>query len=137
MPCQLISGIGKHVANKTFNFTPGTNLSAYTQLYIGFFLSGIIHMGGDCMVMQDLFVFFTVRFFLLQAVAITVEDFVQWFTKSWRLKMGWTSKAVGFCWVLVWFSWSAPLWFDYLNKNGNTTADPVIFSREMFLYITH
>lgn len=84
-------------------------------------------MAGDCVVVQQ-FVFFSPRFFLLQAVAITVEDLVLRSSVSLRSKMGWTSKAVGFCWVLLWFSWSAPFWFDYMSKNGQYTEDVGVVS---------
>lgn len=118
----MLSAIGKHVANKTFGFTPGTNLSSYTQLYTAFFVSGLIHLGADYTVMRHLTIF-SPRFFLLQAVAITLEDFIQWCTKSARSKIGWTSKAVGYLWVIVWFTWSGPLWVDYMSKNGQSSQD--------------
>lgn len=126
----MLSGIGKRISNETCGFTQGTNLSAYTQLYIGFLISGLIHMAGDYMVMQK-FAFFSPRWFLLQAMAITFEDFVQWCTKSWRPKMGWTSKAIGYIYVITWFTWCGPLWFDYMSKNGQASADRGVLSGKL------
>lgn len=124
---QMISGIGKHFANKTLGFAPGTNLSSYTQLYIAFLISGLIHAGGDFMVVRYLPIF-PLKFFLLQAVAITIEDFVIWCTRSIRPKLGWLNKAIGFAWVVVWFTWSGPQWLDPMSANGGTVdGEGVVF----------
>ena len=43
----MLAGLGKLVANKISKFPRGTNLSSYTQLYVAFFLSAILHFSGD------------------------------------------------------------------------------------------
>jgi hypothetical protein len=51
------------------------------------------------------------RFFLLQAVAITFEDVV--INLASRLGFGKTtrlSKCIGYLWVLSWWIWAAPPW---------------------------
>lgn len=47
------------------------------------------------------------RFFLLQAVAIMIEDHVVAFGREvLGIKANRFWKVVGFCWVIVWASWS-------------------------------
>lgn len=114
-----MSGIGKHIAHKTLNFTPGTVLSSCTQLYITFFLSALLHVGGDFMVVRYIPTF-PFKFFMLQAVAITIEDLVIWCTKSIRPQLGRLTKPIGFFWVIAWFTYYGPIWLDPMSVNGNT-----------------
>lgn len=58
------------------------------------------------------------QFFMLQAIAITLEDFFIWFAKPLRAKLGWFSRAVGFCYVIAWFTWSGPLFLDPMSVDG-------------------
>lgn len=113
-----MTGIAKSIAHKGFRFAPGTNMSAYTQLYIVFLISGLIHAGGDYMVLRHL-PMSTMRAFLLQAVAITLEDFVIWCTQPIRPKLGVLSRATGFIWVVVWITClSGPPWVDSMSVHG-------------------
>lgn len=115
----MLSSIGKHVANKTFGFSRGTNLSAYTQLYIGFALSGLVHAGGDYMVARRLSLTKpSIRWFLLQAVGITLEDFFMWCTKSIRPNSRWLNRAIGTIWVTLWFAWTTPAYTDNMSMGG-------------------
>ena len=132
----MIVGLGKLVANKFLKFPRGTNWSSYTQLYIAFFLSALIHFSGDFMFEKRL-VYRSFKFFLLQAVAITVEDFVIYSTKRllhWRgieLKLGkadesWAEavlRVIGYCWVTLWFCFTVPMILDELNTFGVSSAD--------------
>ena len=138
MPCsedphvdQTFSGLGKLVANEFLKFPRGTNLSSYAQLYIGFFLSGLLHCSGDFMIEKRV-VYRSFNFFFLQAVAITFEDFVIYIAKgllrrrrvelntgkddeSWA---GAVVRVVGYCWVTLWFCLSLPVWVDGLSAAG-------------------
>ena len=132
----MIVGLGKLVANKFLKFPRGTNRSSYTQLYIAFFLSALIHFSGDFMFEKRL-VHRSFKFFLLQAVAITVEDFVIYSAKRllhWRgieLKLGkadesWAEavlRVIGYCWVTLWFCFTVPMILDELNTFGVSSAD--------------
>lgn len=122
----MISGIGKKIANDLFKFTRGSNLSAYTQLYIGFLLSGLIHLSSDYMVRRRL-TSSTVRFFMLQAVAITLEDLFLWYTKALRSNpgVGWLNRIVGYCWVIWWMTWSFPIFLDPMSVDGYTIGGAV------------
>ena len=93
---------------RNLNFEPGSRLSSYTQLYVGFAVSGLAHMLGDAMVgMQYLGTSFP--FFLAQAVAITVEDAVIGLARRAGIAPpSYLTRVVGYAWVFIWFSISAP-----------------------------
>ena len=76
----MLAGLGRLIANKLVKFPRGTNLSSYTQLYVAFSLSGLLHFSGD-FVYEKRIVSRSFKFFLLQAVAITFEDLVIYITK--------------------------------------------------------
>jgi Membrane bound O-acyl transferase family len=119
----MLSIIGKHVAYTVCGFEPGTAASSYTQLFVAFLLSGLIHTGGDYMVFRH-FTSFSLQFFLLQAIAISFEDFVIWSTKSmsayWDPRI---SRTVGYVWVLGWFCFAIPMWLDPLTAANIHTVD--------------
>jgi hypothetical protein len=88
----------------------GSLASRYTQLYITFGISCIFHQFQMFNVTRrDMGEF---AFFMVQPIAITAEDIVQW---TWRKLRGPTSTArfetlVGYAWVLAWFSFSLQLY---------------------------
>ncbi|KAI0549799.1 putative toxin biosynthesis protein [Xylaria curta] len=93
----------------------GTNLSSYTQLWFSFLVSGYFHASSHLILPQPINVtvaetaypiFF---FFVLQATAITFEDFIKW---VWCKGLGkgegaskWRS-ALGYAWVIGWLWYS-------------------------------
>jgi hypothetical protein len=121
----MVSGIGRLVSNKFLNFPRGTNRSSYAQLYVAFLLSGTIHFAGDLM-SQKRMTYHSLRFFLLQALAITFEDLIIYTGKRLLLQAGiklnpgkaqesWAEAATrvaGYCWVTLWFCLSLPIWRD-------------------------
>lgn len=131
---QPLAGLGRLVANKLLRYPRGTNQSSYIQLYIAFFLSGIVHFIGD-FILEKRMVYRSYKFFLLQAVAITIEDFVIYIAKrslrrGENLKPGkvgpWTevvTKFVGYCWVILWLTSTLPGWLDELNALGCGSTD--------------
>ena len=124
------------VANKFLKFPRGTNGSSYTQLYVAFFLSGLIHFGGD-FILEKRMVYRSFNFFILQAVIITFEDFVIYISK-WSLRQGGIElkvgkpdeslagmvvRVVGYCWVTLCFCLTLPVWMDGLNALGWGSID--------------
>ncbi|TFK48302.1 hypothetical protein OE88DRAFT_1737984 [Heliocybe sulcata] len=105
---RFLTSIGKYFVN-LFCFKKGTNWSSYTQLYVAFIVSGLIHMGGDAMVGKE-WLGSSFPFFIAQAFAITFEDAVIAAAKRtvpeslrpWALV-----KLFGYSWVFLWFSVSA------------------------------
>jgi len=129
-------GLGRLVANKLLKFPRGTYRSSYTQLYFAFFLSGFLHFAGDFMFERRL-VYYSFKFFLLQAVVITFENFVIYVTrgllrqrgielKPGKLDGSWGGavlKAVGYCWVTLWFCLTLPVWLDEPDTKGFGSID--------------
>ena len=129
----MLSGFGRVVANKIFKFPRGTNRSSYTQLYVAFFLSALFHLVGDLMIFRGRMVYYSFKFFLLQAIVITFEDFVIYIAKhllgqrgvellkpgkpdeSWG---GAVVRVAGYCWVTMWFCLMLPIWMDESNAIG-------------------
>ena len=76
-------------------------------------------------------------FFLLQAVIITFEDFIIYVAKRLlrlggvELKPGqadesWAEavlRAIGYCWVTLWFCWTLPAWLDGASALGLYSSD--------------
>ena len=72
------------------------------------------------------------KFFLLQAVSITFEDLVIYLAKGLLRRAGvelkpgradwsWAEavvRAVGYCWVTLWFCLTLPVWLDELSSIG-------------------
>ena len=123
-------GSGRLVANKFLGLPRGTNLSSYTQLYVAFFLSAILHFSGD-FAFEKRIVSRSFRFFLLQAVGITFEDLVIYTTKRLLRRGGkadipWIAvvvRVIGYCWVTLWLCWTLPVWLDEFNALGFSSAD--------------
>ena len=132
----MFAGLGRLVANRFLKFPRGTNRSSYTQLYIAFFLSGVLHFAGD-FTFEKRMVYHPFKFFILQAVAITFEDFIIYVAKRlirWRgiefrpgkADESWTEVAVrifGYCWVTLWFCLTLPVWLDAPNSVGFGSVD--------------
>lgn len=133
---QMLSGLARLVANKFLKFPRGTNRSSYTQLYVAFLLSAVLHLAGEYMYEKRI-VYRSFKFFLLQAVAITFEDFVVYLAKRLLLRWGtklnpgnaeesWAEavvRVVGYCWVTLWFCWVLPIYIDESSAVGHYTSD--------------
>ena len=82
-------------------------------------------------------VFRSCRFFLLQAVAITLEDFITYVAKRLLLKRGielkpgrvgesWaetTVRVIGYSWVTLWLCLTIPSWQDGYSVAGINDTD--------------
>ena len=77
-------------------------------------------------------IYYSLKFFLLQAIVITFEDFVIYITKSLLRQRGiefklekldgsWGGavlRVIGYCWVTLWFCLTLPVWLDEPNTKG-------------------
>jgi len=54
----------------------------------------------------------SIRFFLLQAAGITLEDAVIALGSRLGYKESNAFKLIGFAWVFAWFTFSMPIWLD-------------------------
>lgn len=123
---QTLGSYGRFVAYDCLNLRPGTSFSAYTQLVIAFFVSALIHIGGDYSVHRSYAIGGpTLRFFLLQPVAILCEETARHIMRPQKHHARiW--KAVGYIWVLLWFTWSAPPYLDSISIAGGHIRTKVI-----------
>ncbi|KAK7012864.1 acetyltransferase sirH [Favolaschia claudopus] len=134
---RILVSHSKLIAHRILNLHPGSTASAYTQLFVAFFLSGIIHYSGQYMLLRD-----ESRpmpkgplvFFLAQAVVITLEDGLVAVGKKLHLTSGWW-RVIGYAWVVAWLSISTPVWIDQQvaagfmdieNKGGMTLKFAVL-----------
>ena len=132
----MLVGLGRLVANKFFGFSRGTNLSSYTQLYVAFFLSAILHFSAD-FVCGKRVASRSFKFFLLQPVVITLEDLIIYIGKrlvrrgETKLKLGKTDESraevvmrvTGYIWVTLWLCLTLPAWLDELSAIGVGCVD--------------
>ncbi|KAL1714009.1 membrane bound O-acyl transferase family-domain-containing protein [Schizophyllum commune] len=112
---RFVSCFGKTAA-RTLGFAPGTFASRYTQLFVGFLASGMIHNWGDRMIGQT-FGRSTV-FFLAQVVAIMLEDHVIALAREAGVKESKATRALGYVWTVLWFSISVPFLMDVMTDAG-------------------
>jgi len=132
----MFAGLGRFIANKILGVPRGTNWSSYIQLYVAFLLSGLFHFAGDFMFERRM-VYRSFKFFLLQAVAITFEDFAIYIAKRLlrqrgvELKpgkvdessVGAVMRVIGYCWVTLWFCLTLPVWVDEPSAAGFSSID--------------
>lgn len=122
---------------------PKSTLVSLFTLYTVFALSGILHHAGDAMFLQSITKPGAFQFFMLQAVGITLEDVVLKLVGAVATtneakaslettkKIGdakvranaeklprWSTRLLGFTWVLVWLAITLPLWTDPICRNG-------------------
>ncbi|KAF5318698.1 hypothetical protein D9619_011004 [Psilocybe cf. subviscida] len=108
---QMLTSHGNFVASALG--LPKCQFTTYFKLYVSFLVSGIIHGGGDYIFHQNWSTGRSIKFFLLQAMAITCEDAVIDMAK----RLGYTtitplSRFIGYFWVFVWFSFSVSFWLE-------------------------
>jgi Membrane bound O-acyl transferase family len=107
---QVLTSHGKFLARRVFGFPPGSSASSYTQLYVAFFMSGLIHV-----VSPDPR---PIRFFLYQAIAITFEDAIIALAKRVGLKNSMFYRLLGYAWVYFCLLVTLAHWMDPLNAVG-------------------
>ena len=106
---------------------PGNWQSHYTQLYVGFAVSGLLHCGGDLMVNPSRKLFgASFPFFFSQAVAITFEDAVIGLVRRSGVKVSPVlARAVGYAWVVAWLCISAPWMTNWMLRAGTIDTQHV------------
>ncbi|KAK0463766.1 membrane bound O-acyl transferase family-domain-containing protein, partial [Desarmillaria tabescens] len=114
---QYLSPIGKVVVQAS-GFEKGTWISSFTQLSVGFFVSGAMHSFGDAMVGRKHFGA-SFPFFIVQVVAIVAEDFVIDLTgRLGKRPSTKVSYIISFAWVFSWSVISFPLYIDWAVRAG-------------------
>jgi len=131
---QFLSPLGK-VTSTALGFKPGTIGSSYTQLYVAFFLSGLIHVGGDIALSfrgsaasPSLP---SMRFFLLQAFIITLEDMFICVTRRLGVKYSVWTRILGYAWVTAWFGWCVSEFAKTTVREGWGIREPGVDENAM------
>lgn len=96
-------------------------ISRYTELTLVFYISGLLHLGIDTVQGISWRESGAVRFFVMMAVGIMLEDGVQWafrvLTSRKNTNAVW-AKVIGYIWVLLYLSWATPIWaYPALRRN--------------------
>ncbi|TFY59551.1 hypothetical protein EVG20_g7751 [Dentipellis fragilis] len=120
------TSMGRWVCNK-LGFQRGTTGSSYTQLYVAFFLSGVMHMGGDYMVNPAL-IGSSFPFFIYQAIAITAEDTVIALGKRMGMRESRATRVLGYGCTFAWLSWSTAGYIDWSIGAGVGLVEALPFS---------
>ncbi|KAJ3830664.1 membrane bound O-acyl transferase family-domain-containing protein [Lentinula raphanica] len=124
---RYVTPIGKFVCRQ-LGFKPGTWLSSYTQLYVAFFISAILHCFGDAMV-GPAYLGASFPFFVYQACGITFEDIMIHIFK--RMGVQGTpriNKTIGYIWVAFWMTFSLPWYIDWAVNAGLGRSEVLPFS---------
>ncbi|KAF8876323.1 membrane bound O-acyl transferase family-domain-containing protein [Infundibulicybe gibba] len=116
---------GRWLSRKVFRFPPGSVGSSYTQLYVGFCLSGLIHAAADWeMAHNTESAKRNVQYFVLQAVAITFEDMFFGLARRWGFPRA--SRLIGRVWFVAWMVWSGPIWIETTIQGGCADYQPPV-----------
>ena len=104
------------------------------QTITAFFLSALIHTGGDYAIHRGFGKSTpTFQFFLLQPGAILVEEIAiraaRYVLLSTRVRARvprsvW--RGVGYLWVGLWFTWCTPPWLDAISAVGGNVRTTLI-----------
>ncbi|KAJ3502912.1 hypothetical protein NLJ89_g8676 [Agrocybe chaxingu] len=104
-----------------------SRITEFFCLFLAFFISAVIHSGGDAMMLTDWRQGGSFLFFALQPFAIAFEDMVM----SLGRKMGvsgnsTTVKTFGLLWAFLWFSNMLPVMIDIKARQGFFQTGPQI-----------
>ena len=110
---------------------PHSKYTKVFKLYTAFLVSGLLHYGGDVLLLQTSTTTGAIQFFLLQATAIIFETTIFTLARGAGL-IGSGSNSVylmvlrllGYLWVVVWLAFSLPVWIDPLYRYGFTDSIP-------------
>ena len=140
--CQPLKSCTIFAVTKILHCPTGKPYTTFVFLNTVFLISGLVHVGGECM-MLDRLGLRAFWFFLLQGLAVSVETIV---SNALSLSRSSARKAtlptpkfwpriVGYVWLLLWFWWSwwirvlqRILWLtcEILPSNASRTSSNVV-----------
>ena len=115
---QRFSNLATFLTRRVLRLPRGSLMARYAHLYLVFIQSALLHFLMDAASGYSLGRSGSPRFFLMQAAAITAEDFVTWACAQTAgpprrgadgRPVLW-ARALGYAWVLVWLAWTTPGW---------------------------
>ncbi|KAJ8509196.1 hypothetical protein ONZ45_g8609 [Pleurotus djamor] len=115
---KMLTAHARFVSQKLLGLPRHSKVRTYLELYIAFFISGLLHYSLEYMSIKN-WANGAIQFFTLQAVAIHLEDMVIAFASSrLGLKQNKMWEAIGYIWVVQWFGWSLPMWLEPRIRGG-------------------
>lgn len=150
-----ISSLGRRLRDQIFHAPPGTYVSAYTQLGVGFAIGGITHaiassVASDYTMWRDRTG--AISFFAWQLLGVIVEDIIyKVLQTTWVMQGDWRrghmkngkyqyglsqgqwrlscwQQALGYIFVVAWLSFTLPAYVEGLRKEGILESKAVPFS---------
>lgn len=116
---------------------PTGTVRTYVQLALSFAISGVMHAVAIYILPSPLNISFYERsfgffqFFMLQAAAITFEDFVSFCTRrvlgAGFMQSRWR-KLISYAWVVSWFGYSLPYFLDIMLRMKSMESPMLPFS---------
>ncbi|KAH7304852.1 membrane bound O-acyl transferase family-domain-containing protein [Rhexocercosporidium sp. MPI-PUGE-AT-0058] len=97
---------GGRIFKQLFGLKKGSFASRYSQIWIAFLISTIVHHAGAVVAMFEDGGYWQIVYFMIQPVGIMAEDFTIYLGKKMGFGESVWSRSIGFVWVIVWFSWS-------------------------------
>jgi len=110
----LFVAYGQYTSRK-IGFTSMSFAETWTMFVIAFVLSAAIHCGGDYMLTSTITI--SHKFYLSQPIGIALETLVWNASASWQPHTT-LRRAIGYAWVVLWFSWSTIDMVDGLVCEG-------------------
>ena len=117
---QQCASHGRYLAYDVLRLKKGTKVSFYVQIYVAFAISVMIHVAGDYSLLGSWLQGGALRFFLLQAIGITIETTVIDIAKLLSIQGPW--HYLGYIWVIMWFTYTVPDWMGPLYRSGLADA---------------
>jgi len=113
---NYLEPISDFLSTTVFRIKKGTWLSRYARLGFSFWISGVIHMAMDIAQGVDPIESRAIRFFLMHAGGIIIEDAVQGFYRSYGGGSNKWTRSVGYLWTGLFFVWTTPSWVWVPNR---------------------
>lgn len=111
----MVEGISRFATHDVLRLPKRTVVARYSNIFLAFFLSGLIHISSDhgTMLLPD--ESGAIRFFLTQTLGIVLEDAFQaayYYLSGQKraAKAPLRHKIVGYVWLVLFLSWSTPAW---------------------------
>jgi hypothetical protein len=89
------------------------------KLCTAFLISSLAHYLIDSMALETLNQYGAFKFWMSQIIAIILESaFMRLYRRIGTRVSRWTERAVGYVWVVAWFSAAVPFWVEPVIRAG-------------------
>ncbi|KIL63497.1 hypothetical protein M378DRAFT_164366 [Amanita muscaria Koide BX008] len=122
---------GRFLAYELLHLHRKSKVAYLVQLYTTFAITALIHVGGEYTFLGYWSHRHALRFFLLQPIAITVEEFVIQTGRNLSIQGPW--RLLGYLWVLAWLTYTVPGWIEPLLRGGLADTAPSLGIVSRFL----